>query len=61
MLAAYAPHTRQVYVLEVNEVPETDVRLRLAPGGHNNQHEVRLAEDHTLAAWAARQSAVPAT
>jgi tetratricopeptide (TPR) repeat protein len=39
----------------VDEVPETDVRLRPGPGGHNNQHEARLAEDHTLEAWAARQ------
>ena len=54
--AAYAPSTRQVYVLAVDEVPETDARLRLAPGGHNNQHVVRLAEDYTLEAWAARQS-----
>ena len=30
LFAAYAAHTKQVYVLEVDEVPETDVRLRPA-------------------------------
>jgi hypothetical protein len=56
LFAAYAPSTGQVYVLAVDEVPETDVWLRLEPSRNNQQAGVRLAEDHTLAAWAARQS-----
>src|SRR5262249_46585104 len=55
LFAAYSPDTGLVYVLPVDECPETDVRLRLAPGGHPNQHETRLAEDHTIERWAARQ------
>jgi hypothetical protein len=39
----------------MDEVPETDVWLRLTPARNNNQYGIRLAEDHTLAAWAARQ------
>jgi hypothetical protein len=58
LFAAYSPDTGQVYVLAVDEVPETDVWLRLAPPRNNNQYGIRLAEDHTLAAWAARQGAV---
>jgi hypothetical protein len=55
LFAAYSPNTRQVYVLAVDEVPETDVWLRLAPARAHNQHPHRMAEDHTLEAWAARQ------
>lgn len=55
LFAAYAPTTGQVYVLAVDEVPETDVWLRLTPARNNQQSGVRLAEEHTLAAWAARQ------
>jgi PD-(D/E)XK nuclease superfamily protein len=55
LFAAHSPDTRQVYVLAVDEVPETDVWLRLTPARNNNQYGIRLAEDHTLAAWAARQ------
>jgi hypothetical protein len=54
LFGAYSPHTRQVYVLAVNEVPETDVWLRLTPTKNNQQLGIRPAVDHTLAAWAAR-------
>jgi hypothetical protein len=39
----------------VDEVPDTDVWLRLTPARNNNQYGIRLAEDHTLEAWAVRQ------
>jgi hypothetical protein len=55
LFAAYAPSTGQVHVLAVDDVPETDVWLRVKPPRHNNQFGIRLAEDHTLAAWASRQ------
>ena len=55
LFAAYSPDTSQVYVLEVDEVPDTDVWLRLTPARNNQQINIRLAEEHTLAAWAARQ------
>ena len=55
LFAAYAPSTRQVYVLPVDEVPETDVWLRLMPAKNNQHLRVRLAEEHTLKAWVARQ------
>jgi hypothetical protein len=55
LFAAYSPDTRQVYVLPVDKVPGTDVWLRLTPARNNNQYGIRLAEDHTLEAWAARQ------
>lgn len=57
LFAAYSPFTAKVYVLAVAEVPETDVWLRLTPAKHGNQYGIRLAEEHTLEAWAARQSA----
>src|SRR5690348_12697220 len=31
LFAVYSPHTRQIYVLDVNEVGETSVWLRLTP------------------------------
>src|SRR5215472_15603455 len=49
LFAAYSPDTKQVYVLAVDDVPETDVWLRLTPAKHNNQYGIRLAEHHTLA------------
>jgi hypothetical protein len=55
LFGAYSQHTGQVYVVAVDEVPETDVWLRLTPAKNNNQYGIRLAKDHTLAAWAARQ------
>jgi hypothetical protein len=55
LFGAYSPYTGQVYVLAVNEVPDTDVWLRLMPAKNNQQLKIRRAEDHTLAAWAARQ------
>ena len=55
LFAAYSPDTGQVYVLAVDDVPETDVWLRLTPTRNNQQTRVRLAADHTLEAWAARQ------
>src|SRR5262249_42011231 len=69
LFAAYAPSTGQVDVLPVDEIPTTDVWLRLAPAMHGNrfgagrmasehtngnQHGIRMAADYTLAAWAAR-------
>jgi PD-(D/E)XK nuclease superfamily protein len=54
LFGAYAPNTGQVYVLAVDEVPETDVWLRLMPTKNNQRLGIRPAEDHTLAAWAAR-------
>ena len=56
LFAVYAPSNGQVYVLAVDEVPETDVWMRLTPARNNQQLKVRLAEEHTLVAWAARQS-----
>jgi hypothetical protein len=44
-----------VYVLAVDKVPETDVWLRLMPTKNNQHLKVRLAQEHTLEAWAARQ------
>lgn len=44
-----------MYVLAVEEVPEADVWLRLKPARNNQQSGIRMAEEHTLAAWAARQ------
>ena len=55
LFAAYSPDTKQVYVLPVDECPVTDVWLRLTPAKNNQQIGIRLAEKHTLAAWAARQ------
>jgi hypothetical protein len=52
LFAAYAPCTGQVYVLAVDEVPETEVWLRLTPTENHQQRRIRWAEDHTLAAWA---------
>jgi len=57
-------------VLPVDEVPTTDVWLRLEPAKHGNRfgvrqatahangngHGFRWAKDHTLEAWAARQA-----
>jgi hypothetical protein len=54
LFAAYSPVTRRVYVLPVDECPVTDVWLRLMPTTCNNQFGIRMAEDHTLEAWAAR-------
>lgn len=51
LFAAYAPCTGQVYVLAVDEVPETDVWLRLTPTQNHQQRRIRWAKDHTLAAW----------
>lgn len=59
LFAVYAPHTGQVYVLAVDDVPETAVHLRLTPARNGQQRGVRLAEDHTLAAWVTRLAAVP--
>ncbi len=55
LFAAYSPDTRQVYILPVDEVPETDVWLRLTPTRNGQQAKIRMAEDHTLEAWAALQ------
>lgn len=54
LFAVYSPHTRQVYVLGVDEVGETNVWLRLIPAKNNQEIGVRYADEHTLAAWAAR-------
>lgn len=54
LFAVYAPSTRQVYVLPVDDVPETEVWLRLVPTKNNQKLHVRWAKDHTLEAWAAR-------
>ena len=53
LFAAYAPSTGQVYVLAVDNVPETAVWLRLTPAKNHQQARIRYAEDNTLAAWAA--------
>jgi hypothetical protein len=55
IFAAYSPDTGEVYVLPVDEVPETDVWLRLTPARNGQQRKVRMAGDCTLEAWAARQ------
>jgi len=54
LFAAYAPSTGQVYVVPVDGVPATDVWLRVAPARNNQHLKIRLAEEHTLAAWAER-------
>jgi len=53
LFAVYSPDTRKVYVLPVDECPITEVWLRLIPARNNQQRKVRMAEEHTLAAWAA--------
>jgi PD-(D/E)XK endonuclease len=60
VFAAYAPSTGQVYVIPVDEVPETEVWLRVEPARSNQRARIRLAEEHTLAAWAARLLGEPA-
>lgn len=57
LFAAYAPSTGQVYVLPVDDVPETDIWLRVEPVLNSQQNGIRMAEEHTLAAWAQRQRA----
>ena len=57
LFAVYAPCTRQVYVLPVDEVGETSVWLRLTPTTANNQYGIRYADDYLLAAWEARYAA----
>ncbi len=59
LFAAYSPDTKQVYVLPVDEVGECEIWLRLIPTRNNQQRKVRLAENYTLAAWAARTAARP--
>ena len=54
LFAAYAPCTNQVYILAVDDVPETDAWLRLTPNRGTNQYRSRMAGDCTLEAWAAR-------
>jgi hypothetical protein len=54
LFAVYAPHTKQVYVLPVDECGEVGVWLRLTPAKNNQHLKVRLAEECTLAAWAER-------
>jgi hypothetical protein len=54
LFAVYAPYTGHVYVLPVDEVGETAVWLRLTPAKNNQEIGVRHAEEHLLAAWAAR-------
>ena len=52
LFAAYAPSTGQVYVLAVDNVPESEVWLRLTPTKNHQQARIRYAEEHTLAVWA---------
>ena len=56
LFAVYSPLTKQVYVLAVDEVPETRVWLRLTPAKNNQVLGIRQAELHTLEAWVERQS-----
>jgi hypothetical protein len=58
LFAVYSPHAKQVYVLDVNEVGETTVWLRLTPARNGQEIGVRYAEEHTLAAWMARQDEI---
>lgn len=60
LFAAYAPSTGKVYVLAVDEVPETDVWLRLTPARNGQQSKVRMAEDCTLTYWAVRRGEIGA-
>lgn len=60
LFAVYSPETNQAYVLAVDECPVTDVWLRLTPTRNGQQLRIRWAEEHTLAAWAARQASSPA-
>jgi PD-(D/E)XK nuclease superfamily protein len=52
LFAAFAPSTGKVYVLPVDEVPETDVWLRLTAARNGQQSGIRMAEDHLLEKWA---------
>ena len=52
LFAAYAPTTGSIYILPVDEVPETDVWLRLEPVRNGQKTGVRMAEDCTLERWA---------
>jgi hypothetical protein len=61
LFAVYSPETKQAYVLAVDDCPVTDVWLRLTPTRNGQQLRIRWAEEHTLAAWAARQGSSPAT
>ena len=54
LFAVYSPDTRQVYVLAVEDVGETEVWLRLEPARNNQKARIRWAQDYLLAAWAAR-------
>lgn len=54
LFAAYAPSTEQVYIVPVEEGPTTDVWLRVEPSRNGQQRHIRMAEAHTLAAWAAK-------
>jgi hypothetical protein len=57
LFAAFSPDTGQVYVLAVDEVPETDVWLRLTPARNGQHSGIRWAKDYLLETWAARQAA----
>lgn len=53
LFAVYAPTTGKVYVLPVDQCPVTDVWLRLTPAKNGQRSGIRMAENHTLEAWAA--------
>jgi hypothetical protein len=50
-----AGDTTEAVVMAVDDVPVNDVWLRLTPARNGQQSGIRLAANHTLAAWAARQ------
>ena len=52
LFAVYSPHTKQVYVLPVDEVGETGVWLRLTASKNHQELGVRYAEEHAMAVWA---------
>jgi PD-(D/E)XK endonuclease len=56
LFAVYSNHTKQVYVLAVDEVGEVGVWLRLTPAKNCQQLGVRKADDYLLETWAARVS-----
>jgi hypothetical protein len=56
IFAAYSPDTGQVYVLAVDEVPKTDVWLRMTPAKNGQQNGIRMASEHTVERWSKRQA-----
>jgi len=59
IFAVFSPDTGQVYVLPIDNdnLPATDVWLRLTPARNGQRNGIRMAQDCLLEKWAARQAA----